>query len=47
MGTRSAPFEEKVYESKHPLESETLYLFDQLSQTGLQMRPFIEVIPSP
>jgi hypothetical protein len=47
MGTRSAPFEERIYESKHPLETETLYLFDPLSQTGLQLRPFIEVIPSP
>jgi len=47
MGTRSAPFEERVYESQHALESGALYLFDTVSQRGLQLRSFIEVIPSP
>jgi hypothetical protein len=47
MGTRSAPFEERLYESRHPLEAESLYLFDSVHQSGLQLRPFIEVIPSP
>lgn len=47
MGTRSAPFEEKVYESSVPLEAESLCLFDSVDQTGLRLRPFIEVIQSP
>ncbi len=47
MGTRSAPFKERVYDSQHPLESGSLYLFDAVSQRGLQLRHFIEVMPSP
>jgi hypothetical protein len=47
MGTRSAPFEERVYESQHGLDAESLYLFDSVHQRGLQLLPFIEVIPSP
>ena len=47
MGTRSAPFKEVVRESAQPLEADALYLFDSMSQTGLQLRPFIQVIPSP
>ncbi len=47
MGTRSAPFKERVYESRDPLEAGSLYLFDSVHQSGLELRPFIEVIPSP
>ena len=47
MGTRSAPFEELDYESREPLEAGSLYLFDSLLQRGLELRPFIKVIPSP
>ncbi|MFT4543489.1 MAG: SAM-dependent methyltransferase [Planctomycetota bacterium] len=47
MGTRSAPFEERVYDSEHPLEAGSLYLFDTVSQQGLKLLSFIEVIPSP
>jgi hypothetical protein len=47
MGTRSAPFEERVYNSQHALDSGSLYLFDTVSQQGLQLRHFIEVMPSP
>lgn len=47
MGTRSAPFEEREYESIMPLETDCLYLFDSGSRTGLKLQPFVEVIPSP
>jgi len=47
MGTRSTPFEEQVYQSRHPLEEDALYLFDSVNGTGIQLRPLIEVIPSP
>lgn len=47
MGTRNAPFQEKLYASSGPLEAESLYLFDSVSQTGLLLRPFIEVMQSP
>lgn len=47
MGTRSAPFEMVQRESLQPLESDRLYLFDAMSQRGLLLRPFIQVIPSP
>lgn len=47
MGTRSAPFEERVYESRDPLEAGGLYLFDSVRQSGLKLRPFIKVMPSP
>ncbi|MDB4378690.1 N-6 DNA methylase [Akkermansiaceae bacterium] len=46
-GTRSNPFEEREYQSIEPLESGSLYLFDSLTQRGLKLRPFIQVIPSP
>jgi hypothetical protein len=47
MGTRSAPFEMVQRESLQPLESDRLYLFDAMSQRGLLLRPFIQVMPSP
>lgn len=47
VGTRSAPFEEREYESIIPLEADCLYLFDSVSRTGLKLQPFVEVIPSP
>jgi hypothetical protein len=47
MGTRSAPFETVHRESVHPMESDELYLFDQMGQRGLRLRPFVRVMPSP
>jgi|CZKZ01.1.fsa_nt_gi predicted RNA methylase len=47
MGTRSTPFEVVRRESTLPLESERLYLFDAMSQTGMLLRPFIRVMLSP
>lgn len=47
IGTRSAPFEEREYESSIPLETDCLHLFDSASRTGLKLQPFVEVIPSP
>jgi hypothetical protein len=47
IGTRSAPFEEREYESSIPLETDCLHLFDSVSRTGLKLQPFVEVIPSP
>ena len=47
MGTKSAPFEERVYQSTRALDADALFLFDTVNQTGLKLRPFIEVIPSP
>ncbi len=47
IGTRSSPFEERVYESIMPLEADCLYLFDSVCRTGLKLQPFVEVIPSP
>lgn len=47
MGTRSAPFEDRVYTSLQPLEADRLYLFDSVKQTGMKIGPLIEVIPSP
>jgi predicted RNA methylase len=46
MGTKT-PFEEQIYESAQPLESESLYLFDSVNRSGIQLRPFIAVMPSP
>jgi len=47
MGTRSSPFEVVERDSTQPLESERLYLFDAISQSGILMRPLIRVMPSP
>jgi hypothetical protein len=47
VGTRSAPFEVVERESVQPLESDRLYLFDAAGQSGLLLRPFIRVMPSP
>jgi hypothetical protein len=47
MGTRSAPFEQVERESSMPLESDALYLFDPMDRTGLLLRPFVRVMPSP
>ena len=47
MGSRSSPFVEMVFKSEHALESNSLYLFDEVNQSGLKLQPFIEVIPSP
>lgn len=47
MGTRSTPFETVLRESVQPLESGRLYLFDAVSQRGLLLQPFVQVIPSP
>jgi hypothetical protein len=47
MGSRSAPFEEREYESAMPLEADCLYLFDSVCRTGLKLQPFVEVMPSP
>lgn len=47
MGTRSAPFEVIECDSTQRLESDELYLFDANSRKGMQLRPFIRVMPSP
>jgi hypothetical protein len=47
MGSRSEPFEEVEIESREPLEDGSLYLFDRINRKGLQLRPFISVMPSP
>ena len=47
VGTRSSPFEERVYQSKDPLEFGQLYLFDSVAQRGLPLLSFIQVMPSP
>lgn len=47
MGSRSEPFEEVEIESREPLEDGSLYLFDGINRKGLQLRPFISVMPSP
>jgi hypothetical protein len=47
MGTRSAPFEEVLRESIQPLETDALYLFDSAGRRGLQLQPFVRVMPSP
>ena len=47
MGSRSTPFAETQVESIQPLESGALYLFDDVSQTGLKLSPFVLVMPSP
>ena len=45
MGSRSTPFAETQVESIQPLESGALYLFDDVSQTGLKLSPFVLVMP--
>ena len=47
MGTRCNPFEKRVYESEDPLETGGLYLFDSVSRRGLELLPFLTVMPSP
>ena len=47
MGSRSAPFESVVRVSNDPLEVDCLYLFDAIGQSGMKLKPFVQVIPSP
>lgn len=47
VGAISTPFEVVDREASQLLESDSLYLFDAVGRTGLLLRPFIRVMPSP
>jgi len=47
MGTRSMPFESAVVKLIHPMEDGRLYLLGPGQPEGLQLLPFVKVMPSP